>query len=127
MWYVSEYIEWCWETGESINDAQDIISSLGHLLPKLKGKFLEAWSFVSAWHRQEPPAKAWPFAGAMVAALMGHALKADDPDFACMLVLDFQGLLRPWEFLKVRPKDCKFAKDGSSVANDLGYTKIGKR
>ena len=64
------YIEWLWESGQSLNDAKDVLSGCSHFL-NTRRRFPGAWRLVSIWSQMELPERAPALPPVVMQAMLG--------------------------------------------------------
>ena len=121
---VSEFICELWEEGHSKSLAGDVISSMQHHQPSLKGQLRVSWRYFKAWQQAEVPARAPPLSLQTLAILSGWSHK-HQPYLGVALQLGFHALLRTGELLQLQAKDVTVKDD--FVHLYLGHTKTSFR
>ena len=122
-----EWVEECWEEGESLSVAADSLSGLQHFIPELKGQLKGAWRMLGAWRLKEPADRAPPMLPFIVEAMAFTAIQSGELVFAAILLIGFHLFLRTGELMALRVQDLLFATSGKSCVINLGFTKTGKR
>ena len=123
----SLFIEHLWDEGDPKGYAGDLICSLQHEMPMLKGRLRGAWRLLKTWDEHELPSRAPPLLVDMVLAMAGAAMLRKDHEAAVGYMVAFQTLLRTGELLGLKVADIVFADDLQSAVLNLGLTKGGAR
>ena len=116
---VSEFICELWEEGHSKSLAQDVISSIQHHQPSLKGQLRVSWRYFKAWQQAEVPARAPPHSLQSLAILSGWFQK-HQPYMGIALRMGFHAVLRTGELLQIQAKDV-------NVKDDFVHLYLGQR
>ena len=125
---VEEFIEACWEEGESRAVACDSLSGLQFFVPGLKGRLTGAWRLCKAWQRHELPSRATPLTQGMARAVAMRRSSRGHWRMAAAYLIAFEVFLRTGELLGLRAQDIVLDQSGGHTAVlHLGYTKSGKR
>lgn len=122
---VSDWVQECWATGESIHIVNDGLCGLHHYEPWTKGLVPTAWKLFKTWRKIEAPNRAPSLTAAIVHAWALYAIDHHNIVFAAMLLLGFFGLLRTGEVLKLTPSDILVGR--SNLLLSLRDTKTGLR
>lgn len=122
---VSEWVQECWETGESLHIVNDGLCGLHHYQPWSKSMIPTAWRLFRVWRKVEAPNRAPPLTAEIVHAMALYALAHNNLIFGSVLLLGFFALLRTGEFLDVTAEDLLIGKDAGIVS--LKRTKSGLR
>jgi len=122
---VSDWVQECWATGESIHIVNDGLCGLHHYEPWTKGLVPTAWKLFKTWRKIEAPNRAPPLTAAIVHAWALYAIDHHNIVFAAMLLLGFFGLLRTGEVLKLTPSDILVGR--TNLLLSLRDTKTGLR
>jgi hypothetical protein len=72
---VSQFTCELWEEGRSKSLAGDVLSSIQHHQPSLKGQLRVSWRYFRAWQQAEVPARAPPLSLQTLATLKSKACK----------------------------------------------------
>ena len=120
----AQYIQECWEEGESKYIAQDTLSALQHFEPQLKRRLLESWRLIRAWQQHEIPTRAPPLTPVTLALLAGW-FQQHFPELGLGLLVAFHGLLRTGELFSIQAKH--IICTGDLCLLHLGPTKMGAR
>lgn len=122
---VSDWVQHCWEAGESLHIVNDGLCGLHHYQPWTKTMIPTAWRLFRVWRKVEAPNRAPPLTAEIVHALSLYALAHNNIIFAGVLLLGFFALLRTGEFLDVTADDLLIGEDAGIVS--LKRTKSGLR
>ena len=123
---VADFIEDAWLQGEAKSVAGDVLSGLQHFAPMLRRGLPDSWRLYGTWSRQEVPSRARPLLPDQVLAMAGFALFMGEVGMAALLLIAFNGMLRPSEAF-VTSRQCSFDLSRGLCHIDLGLTKSGKR
>eukprot|EP00971_Amphidinium_carterae_P190809 3786426-Amphidinium_carterae.1 len=85
--------------------AADLLASLQHEIPRLRGELQHGWRLYSVWNRVELATQAEPLPFEVWQACVGKLLIEGSLVIAAVFALAFQGLLRPSEALKLNVRD----------------------
>ena len=121
----ADWVQDCWEKGESLHVVNDGLCGLHHYQPWTKSCIPLAWRLFKVWRKVEAPNRAPPLTAEIVTAMAFYAAAHNDLGFATLLLLGFFGLLRTGEILQLRAIDL-MAKDGRGLIS-LKDTKTGLR
>ena len=102
---VSEWVQQCWELGESIHIVNDGLCGIHHYEPWTKGLVPTAWKLFKVWRKIEAPNRAPPLTAAIVHSWALYAVDHQNLVFAALLSIGFFGLLRTGELLKLTARD----------------------
>ena len=94
---ICDFIELQWSRGESVGMIADVLSGLHFYWPELRGLLRQAWRLFKSWRRIESPQRAPPLTVWLVKALVGRAVDRGELQFAVMVALGFNCLLRTGE------------------------------
>ena len=122
----SEWVQKCWECGDSLHIVNDGLCGLHHYLPWTRGQIPTAWRLFKVWRKVEAPNRAPPLTKTLIYyALSMYAIQHDNLVFASLLLLGFFGLLRTGELLQLRSRDILVGDQ--QVLLSLKDTKTGLR
>lgn len=121
----AEWVEACWEDGESLYTVGNALSALHFFEPITKRKTPSAWKLFATWKKMEWPARAPPLTQDIILSMAYYALCHNDLFFSCLLALGFYTLLRTGELLKLRGQD--LLVNSSQLVVSFKDTKTGKR
>ena len=121
----AEWVEMCWEDGESLYTVGSALSGLHFFEPFTRKQIPTAWKLFAAWKKMEWPARAPPLTENIVLSMAYYAICHDDLFLSCLLALGFFTLLRTGELLNLRGSD--LLANASQVVVSLKDTKTGKR
>ena len=122
---ISDWIQKCWEEGESLHIINDALCGLQHYHPWVKTRIPLSWRLFKVWRKVEAPNRAPPITLKVIEAWLMYAVDHNDLPFAAMLVLGFFGLLRTGELLQVRAIDIMVGSKAAVIS--LKDTKTGLR
>ena len=122
---ICDWIQHCWEQGESIHIISDGLCGLHHYQAWTKKMIPQAWKLFSVWRKLESPDRAPPLTGYVVYAWANYALEHNQFEFGALLLLGFFCLLRTGEILQVCAKDLLLGTSHGIVS--LHNTKSGQR
>ncbi len=122
---VADWVQKCWEDGESLHIVNDGLCGLHHYQPWTKTLVPTAWKLFKVWRRVEAPNRAPPLTAQIVHAMAMYALNHNNLVYAGLLLLGFFALLRTGELLQVRPVDLLLT-DAQGIIS-LKDTKTGLR
>ena len=122
---VSDWVQQCWQEGESLHIVNDGLCGLHHYQPWTKAMVPTAWKLFKVWRRVEAPNRAPPLTAEIVHSMSMYALAHNNLTFAGLLLLGFFALLRTGEILQIRPVDLLLS-DASGIVS-LKDTKTGLR
>ena len=123
---LGEYLEDCWAVGEPKGLVGDTLSGLQHFVPSLRRGLNDAWRLFGTWSKTEIPSRARPLLPDQALAMAGFALAEGDRALAAVVLVCFNGFLRPVEAM-LTAGQCTFDLVRGVVHLNLGYTKGGKR
>ena len=121
----SQWVQDCWETGESLHIVNDGLCGLHHYLPWTRGQIPTAWRLFKVWRKVEAPNRAPPLTKTLVYAMAMYAIEHDNVVFASLLLLGFFALLRTGELLHLCTKDLLVGDEQAIIS--LKDTKTGLR
>ena len=128
-WEVDEaictYVENLWSAGLPYWRAACAVAGLPHYIPHLRGSLPGARGLLKVWTKLNPPSRATPFTPLILAGLAWCAYEAGWPDLGALLLVGFEGLLRPGELFSLRRRDVRFV--GGKAVLSLRNTKTGQR
>lgn len=122
---ISDWVQVCWETGESLHIVNDGLCGLHHYEPWTKGLVPTAWKLFKVWRKVEAPNRAPPLTASIVHAWAMYAIDHQNIVFAAMVILGFFGLLRTGELLKLTANDILVGDTNALLS--LRDTKTGTR
>lgn len=122
---VAEWVELCWEDGESLYTVGNALSGLHFFEPITKRKIPTAWRLFATWRKLEWPARAPPITREIILSMAYYGICHHDIFFSCLLCLGFFTLLRTGELLNLRGSD--LLVNSSQVVVSLKNTKTGQR
>lgn len=122
---VAEWVELCWEDGESLYTVGNALSGLHFYEPLTRRRIPTAWKLFANWRKMEWPARAPPLTRDIILSMAYYAVCHDDLFFSCLLCLGFFALLRTGELLNLRGSD--LLVNDTQVVVSLKGTKTGKR
>ncbi|CAK0905731.1 unnamed protein product [Prorocentrum cordatum] len=117
---VAGFLEKLWAEGAGIAAASNTIAGVAFLCPSLRRKLDLSWSLLRTWRRQEPAARVLPLTAELVGGMAGYAIAAGAFDFACLLLVSFEAMLRGGEAFSLTAGDvhdrgsCMVIRIGSS-------------
>ena len=121
----ANWIQSCWENGESLHIVNDALCGLHHYQPWTRGHLATAWRLFKVWRKVEAPNRAPPLTKAIIYPMVMYALAHDNVVFASMLLLGFFGLLRTGELLQLCSRDLLIGEVQGIIS--LKDTKTGLR
>ena len=124
-WQLQEYIEYMWEFGFSVNDAQDTCSGTQHFL-RTRRRIPGAWKLIGVWRTFELPERAPPMLPIVMTAMLGYCVSAQWYGMCATLLVGWHGFLRTTEMTSLKASQIRVGKDWKGVIN-LGLTQIGAR
>ena len=122
-----EYIEHCWEEGETRNLPANARSGLMHFIPSLRGALPGSQRLLAAWSKNELPNRAAPLPIKFLMALVGCAIRGNDLRMATTLLVAFHALLRTGELLQVQASHFVLPRHDGPILLTLPNTKSGQR
>lgn len=122
---VSDWIQLCWERGDSLHLVNDALCAIHHHEPWTRKGLPQAWKVFQVWRKLESPNRAPPLTARIIDAWIMYAIDHYDLEFAAMLCLGFYGLLRTGELLQTRPCDLLLGTESGVIS--LTDTKTGLR
>ncbi len=122
---VADWVQKCWEDGESLHIGNDGLCGLHHYHPWTKAMVSTAWKLFKVRRRVEAPNRAPPLTAQIVHAMAMYALDHNNWVFAGLLLLGFFALLRTGELLHVWPTDLLITDSVGIIS--LKQTKTGLR
>lgn len=122
---VSDWVQSCWEEGESLHIVNDGLCGLHHYQPWTKSMIPTAWKLFKVWRRLEAPNRAPPLTAQIVHAIAMYSLAHNNLVFGGLLLLGFFALLRTGEILQIKPTDLLITDSNGIVS--LKDTKTGLR
>ena len=125
---LSEFIEHCWEGGQTRALAGNALSGSLAAYPELRrrGSLNESWFFLQAWSRIEIPNRAPPMPPIVLLAFVLFFIWERDFAGAFLLAAGFDGFLRTNEMLDLQLGDVLVDERDTGVLN-LRRTKSGQR
>lgn len=121
----ADWIQKCWEDGESIHVVSDALCGLHFFEPWTKKGIPTSWRIFATWRKLETPCRAPPLTAHLVYCMAHYAVAHRDLSFAALLLLGFFALLRTGELLSLRPEDLLVGPKQTIVS--LFGTKTGQR
>ena len=122
---VVAYVNVCWEEGEQIDDAANVLSGLCHYILPIRGHLNGSWKMISRWRQKELPAQAPPMGLAVLTLMIGTALECKRLPLAAGIALAFHCFLRTGELFALHCGDVQVGEKGGAVV--LQHTKKGIR
>ena len=122
---VSDWVQECWATGESIHIVNDGLCGLHHYEPWMKGLVPTAWKLFKTWRKIEAPNRAPPLTASIVYSWALYAVDHQNIIFAAMVLIGIFGLLSTGELLHLTAKDILVGD--TNVLLSLRDTKTGQR
>ena len=119
------YVNVCWEEGEQIDDAANVLSGLSHYILPIRGHLHGSWKMISCWRQRELPAQAPPMGPAVLTLMIGTALECNCLPLAAGIALGFHCFLRTGELFALHCSDVQVGEKGGAVV--LQHTKKGMR
>ena len=119
------YVNVCWEEGEQIDDAANVLSGLSHYILPIRGHLHGSWKMISRWRQRELPAQAPPMGPAVLTLMIGTALECNCLPLAAGIALGFHCFLRTGELFALHCSDVQVGEKGGAVV--LQHTKKGMR
>jgi len=121
----AEWIQECWEVGESLHIVNDALCGLHHYQPWTRGHLATAWRLFKVWRKVEAPNRAPPLTKNIIYPMAMYALAHNNLMFAGMILLGFFGLLRTGELLQLCSQDLLLGEKQGIIS--LKETKSGLR
>lgn len=122
---ITDWIQDCWEKGESLHIINDALCGLQHYHPWVKTRIPLSWRMFKVRRKVEAPNRAPPITLPVIESWLMYAVAHHDLSFAAILVLGFFGLLRTGELLQIRAIDIMVGSKAAVIS--LKDTKTGLR
>ena len=84
-----DFIEFVWETGDSLSLVTDSLSGLQDLRPRLRGLLSASWRLVKTWQKLEIPHRAPPLPEDLLHTLCGFFILQGDRHMSLILETGF--------------------------------------
>ena len=124
---VCDFIEFVWESGDSLSLVTDSLSGLQDLKPRLRGQLSASWRLVKTWQKLEIPHRAPPFPEDLLHTLCGFFILEGDRHMSLILETGFYAVLRTGELLSLKARDVQISPHFDCAVLSLGYTKTSQR
>eukprot|EP00435_Cladocopium_sp_Y103_P049951 s206_g15.t1 len=98
---LADFIDMAYQEGEPIAYAGHLLSAVKRFHPELRLELPRSSQLFRNWQRCHIPARALPASWDLVQAIMGLAFFYDEPEFAILIALGFNCLLRTTEMLHI--------------------------
>ena len=125
--YVSEYINACWQEGEPLAYAGDLICGLQRFYPACRRRLPTAKQFFNNWSRSHVAIRAKPLPKHVLMAMASAAIEANRYDLAALLLLGFACFLRTAEILGIHAQHIHISSANSTIIVALPLTKTSRR
>jgi hypothetical protein len=79
---ISDWIQKCWEEGESLHIINDALCGLQHYHPWVKTRIPLSWRLFKVWRKVEAPNRAPPITLKVIEAWLMYAVDHNDLPFA---------------------------------------------
>ena len=116
--WAAEYGQHAYDNGESQDAFAELLNALGKALPACRGRLQPAWDVRTVWGKLEPGENYPPLARIAVRAMTALALIWGESDpsspwtqAGAVLILAFEGALRPGEIARLRRQDLVFPEE----------------
>ena len=125
---LARYLEYAWESGETMGDAGNVLSASAAVFPELKGRgnLTESWYLLNAWRRYEIPMRAPPMPSKVLLGLAWFCIQRGQLGMAFLLMVGYDAFLRTGEMLSLVLGDISVDGQDRGVVS-LGHTKTGRR
>jgi len=125
--YVSEYINECWQEGEPLGYAGDLICGLQRFYPACRRQLPTAKQYFNNWGRCHVATRAKPLPKRVLMAMASAAVGANRYDLAALLLLGFSCFLRTAEILGIHAQHIHLSDDNKLIILALPMTKTSRR
>ena len=102
---ISRYISHLWDSGDPLSYGSNCVAAIQHFSPGLKHKLPSSWRLLSAWRKQELPARAPPMPKSVVHAIAEWGFRNRLPEFALIVLIGWYVFLRTGEFLTLQNRE----------------------
>jgi hypothetical protein len=120
-------MEIAWQDGEPMALVNNLLASLHHFVPKIKGELKGSWRLKSAWNRKQLPNRAAAIPLRVLHAIVGVLWSWNRMDAAIMCLVAYHCCLRTAEMAFATVAHVHFAADGLSAVLALPFTKGSAR
>ena len=124
--FVAGYLEILWAAGAGIAAASNTVAGVAFLCPPLRKRLDLSWMLLRTWRKQEPAGRVLPLTPELVGAMAGLAIEAAAFDFACLLLVSFETMLRGGEAFNLRAADVHDRGTCMVLRIDSSKTTAGK-
>jgi len=115
---LSVYAQTLYDWGRPVSELGGILRALTNSYRWLKRQLPHAQSCLRAWEAERPAQCHRPMPALGLLAGVAVALTWDWPDIALMLLVAFDGCLRPSDFLQLRRRDFRLPSDLASAQSE---------
>ena len=122
---ISEWVDFCWKSGEPLLTVGDGLSALHFYQPWTRKRLYHSWKLFKTWRRVEIPSRAPPLTLRLVRSMAAFELKNQNLEMAVILLLSFHCLLRTGEALSLCGTDLLLGPDSGVL--QLRATKTSQR
>ena len=106
---LGDYLEYLYESGESVSLAGDLISGLQTFLPFLRKHLSYSWHLFGLWRKNERSWQATPMGEELLWAMISRAIDLQWLEMSFVLAAGYFGLLRTGELLQMRFQDITYS------------------
>ena len=108
---LADYAQWMWEHDKSQGALAETLNAVKLRHRQVGGKLTGAWAVRTAWALCEPGENRTPLPPTLVRALAALALIWGWPSIAALLMVGFEGSMRPSDLLGLERRDLRFASE----------------
>ena len=113
------YGQHLWDSGAPQSHLPEVLNAVRKLHPALAGRLKGAWDVRTAWQHLEPGENRAPVPEKLARALVAVALSWEWCELGALIMVTFEGALRPGDVLGLTRADLRFADEHGGVDRDL--------
>jgi len=118
---LADYGQWLWRTNDAQTVFVETVNAVVKEFPAVHGHVRRSWGVVSAWQAAEPGRNRAPVPPTLVRALVGLFTLWSWSEMAALVMLAFEGALRPGDVLGLERRDLRFADESGGLEGDALY------
>lgn len=116
---LARYGQVLWDRNSPQSHFSELLNAIRKLHPVVGGRLKGAWDVRTAWQHLEPGDNKSPVPERLARALIAVSIAWDWFEFAALVMLAFDGALRPGDVLNLHRQDLRFADEHGGENNDL--------
>ena len=114
-----KYGQALWDDDAPQSHLPELLNALRKLHPAVAGRLKGAWDVRTAWQHLEPGDNKAAVPERLVRAVIAVALLWRWVEFAALVLLTFDGCLRPGDVLGLERRDLRFSEEHGGLGDDL--------